>query len=139
VTGTHGAAGRVHVLRLAPGADVRQSLLDWCTIEEVSAACIIGSVGSLSAASLRMAGADTGTCITGDLELITLQGLLSVDGIHLHALVADDAGAIKGGHVLSGCCVRTTLEVVVMEIDGLRMERRHDETTGYQELFPVNC
>jgi predicted DNA-binding protein with PD1-like motif len=35
--------------------------------------------------------------------------------------------------------VRTTLELVIHELGGVRMERRKDPDTGYLELFPVSA
>ena len=37
---------------------------------------------------------------------------LSPDGAHLHGSVADANGEVMGGHVMPGCIVRTTAEVV---------------------------
>ena len=54
----------------------------------------------------------------------------------LHLSIADRDGRILGGHLLDGCLVRTTLEVVMQEIDGVRMLRAKDAETGYEELVP---
>lgn len=43
---------------------------------------------------------------------------------------------MRGGHMLDGCIVRTTLELTIQEIDGIRMPRVKDEETGYDELSP---
>jgi predicted DNA-binding protein with PD1-like motif len=42
-----------------------------------------------------------------------------------------------GGHLLAGCLVRTTLELVVQEVTGVRMMRTPDPATTYDELDPV--
>ena len=127
---------RVHVLRLLPGEDVRGTLTTWCTDQGIAAAVIVSAVGSLSVANLRYGGRSEGSLIAGDLEVCSLSGTLSKHGLHLHLSVADGDGRMSGGHLLSGSLVRTTLELAVQELGGVRLLRRHDERTGYEELVP---
>jgi uncharacterized protein len=127
---------QLHVLRLLPGEDVRGTLEAWCASNAIEAACIVSAVGSVTDAHLRFGGRDEGTSIKGDLEVVALSGTLSRHGLHLHLAVSDATGVTTGGHLMSGTLVRTTLEVVVQEIGGLRLVRRTDERTGYLELFP---
>jgi predicted DNA-binding protein with PD1-like motif len=133
------AAGRpyaLHALRLLPGADVRATLRDWAHQNGLEAAVIVSAVGSLSIAALRFGGRSSAESISGDLEVCALSGTLSRHGLHLHLAVADSEGRMSGGHLLEGSLVRTTLEVVIQEIGGMRFARRRDERTGYDELFP---
>lgn len=39
-----------------------------------------------------------------------------------------------GGHLLEGCLVNTTVELVIISFEDIKMERKYDETTGYKEL-----
>jgi uncharacterized protein len=48
--------------------------------------------------------------------------------------VADAQGSVVGGHVLPGCIVRTTAELLVAWLDGWAFAREHDAATGYDEL-----
>lgn len=133
------AAGRpyaTHVIRLLPGEDVREELTHWALEKGIEAAAITSAVGSLSSAVLRYGGRSEGTRSDGDLEVCALSGTLSRHGLHLHLAIADADGVMRGGHMLYGCTVRTTLELVVQEIGGIRFERRPDERTGHDELFP---
>jgi predicted DNA-binding protein with PD1-like motif len=127
---------QLHVLRLLPGEDVRRSIEDWCTEGSIEAACVVSAVGSVTHAHLRYGGRGEGTMTIGDLEVVALSGTLSRNGCHLHLAVSDATGVTTGGHLLNGTLVRTTLELVVQEIGGLRFLRRHDERTGYDELYP---
>ena len=131
-----GAVGRVHVLRLQPGEDVRTTLRDWVIAQRLEAAAITSAVGSLTHAHLRYAERADGIMTTADLEVLSLSGTLSVHGMHLHLSVGDRDGRMVGGHMLDGCLVRTTLELTVQEIDGVRMPRLKDEQSGYEELSP---
>lgn len=72
--------------------------------------------------------------LSGDLELLTLSGTLSPDGAHLHASVADAQGRVLGGHVLAGCTVRTTAEVVLALLPDWQFSREVDDATGFKEL-----
>lgn len=134
------ASGRpyqIHVLRLQPGEDVRQQLETWCADRSVEAASIVSAVGSLTRATLRYGGQSNGHITTGDLEICSLSGTLSRHGMHIHLSIGDTAGAMLGGHMMPGCVVRTTLELVIHEIGGLRLLRTPDPATGYDELVPT--
>jgi predicted DNA-binding protein with PD1-like motif len=122
----------VHVLRLSPGDDLRASLER--AFAGLSAACIVSAVGSLSNAMLRYADKPGGTETDGPLELLMLSGTLSADGAHLHGSVADAQGAVKGGHIMHGCVVRTTAEVVIALLPGWEFRRELDAATGFKEL-----
>lgn len=127
-------------LRLPPGSDVLAGLDQVVREQALAAAVVVGAVGSLSRAALRYAGRETGTLLTGDLELLMLSGTLGPQGCHLHAAVGDATGAVRGGHVLAGCVVRTTLELVLGIPEDVTFLRRHDPDTGYRELLirPLN-
>ncbi|CAN5121722.1 DNA-binding protein [soil metagenome] len=129
--------GLFHVLRLSPGDDLRaglQSTFGQLQAQGHQAACIVSAVGSLSRAVLRHAAEAQGTVLDEALELITLSGTLSPDGPHLHASVADARGELRGGHVMPGCCVRTTAEIVLALLPGWAFSRAHDGRTGFMEL-----
>ncbi len=129
---------QVHVLRLVPGDDLRMSLeaafADLASKQGIAAACIVSAVGSLSRAVLRYADKPSGSDINAPLELLMLSGTLSADGAHLHASVADDTGEVRGGHLMPGCVVRTTAEVVIALLPGWEFRRELDAATGFNEL-----
>ncbi|RYX96631.1 MAG: DNA-binding protein [Comamonadaceae bacterium] len=127
----------IEVLRLRPGEDLRDVLalvLKPARGDGCEAASVVSAVGSLSRAVLRYAAEPDGTVIEGPLELISLSGTLSPNGVHLHASVADASGRMRGGHVMPGCIVRTTAELVVAMLPGWAFRRAHDPETGYLEL-----
>ena len=126
-----------HVLRLKPGDDLRaalQAAFGELHARGSEAACVISAVGSLSRAVLRYAAEPQGTVLDEPLELITLSGTLSPDGLHLHASVADARGQLRGGHVMPGCRVRTTAEIVLALLPGWAFSRAPDAGTGFSEL-----
>lgn len=131
---------RIEVLRLNPGDDLRGALEAWSRTAAsapiaVQAACVLSAVGSLTRAMLRYADAPAGTRIDGPLELLTLAGTLGTGGVHLHASVADAKGQVLGGHLMPGCNVRTTAEIVLGLLPGQVFDRAHDPVTGFLELL----
>jgi len=122
-------------LRIGAGQDLRAVLDTLVAEHHVEAAFVLQGVGSLSVARLRFAGRAEFTELRGDLEVLTLGGSLSPDGPHLHATVADDDGRVIGGHLGSGCIVRTTAEVLVALLPRHRFRREFDPDTGFDELF----
>lgn len=106
--------------------------------ERVKAGFLVACVGSLSRAVLRMAGAEPGNeqlkSIEEKLEIVSAQGTLSQDGIHVHLSVSDRNGSVFGGHLKEGCLVETTVELVIGESENHMLHRRMDEKTGFKEL-----
>ncbi|MFM7268825.1 MAG: PPC domain-containing DNA-binding protein [Cyanobium sp.] len=125
---------KVMPLRLQPGADLRRALETWMGKQPEQAGCVISAVGSLSVAQLRLAGTGDATAIHGELEILSLSGTLSPDGSHLHIAIADNQGAVMGGHLCAGSLVRTTAELVIGLLPEWQFSRELDPATGYPEL-----
>jgi predicted DNA-binding protein with PD1-like motif len=121
-------------LRLPPGSDLRRSLEEVLAAQAVEAAFVVSGLGSLSHACLRLATAESVHEIPGDLEILTLSGSLARNGSHLHMSVADADGRVMGGHVVYGCVVRTTAEVLIMILPDWSFTRELDPATGCAEL-----
>ncbi len=125
---------KLHILRLVPNDDLRQTLAIEAGRRNIAAGFILSTVGSLSRACLRFADENAARLVGGPLEILSLSGTLSPDGCHLHIAVSDARGAVTGGHVIEGCVIRTTAEIVIGEAPGMAFARVHDGTTGYREL-----
>lgn len=126
--------GEFRALRLDPATDLRRALEQLALRPAAPAMAIVTCCGSLSAARLRPAGADGALELAGPLEILALSGTLSRSGVHLHVAVADAEGATYGGHLLHGCVIYTTAEVVLLELPGMRFSRERDAETGWREL-----
>lgn len=124
----------VLALRLSAGSDIRRDLEALAKSENISAAVVIGAVGSLSQVRLRYANNNDYTELTGKHEIITLSGMLSEEGVHLHMMVADSQGNCKGGHVVYGCQVYTTLELAIALVSEAKFQRVFDQETGFKEF-----
>ena len=121
-------------LRLVPGDDLRASLEAIARSQALSAAFVLQGIGSLSVARLRYAGIDDPAQLTGDFEILTFAGSLSIDGAHLHMSISDRDGRVFGGHVATGCIVRTTAEILHRAAPGAHVLARIRSATGFPEL-----
>ena len=123
-----------HVFRLGPGQDLKAEIQKLVSEKKITAGAIITCVGSLKFACLRMAGESSPSTFSEKFEIVSLVGTVSINGSHLHISLSDSQGKMRGGHLLGGCQVNTTAELVIGEIEGLTFSRETDTTTGYKEL-----
>ncbi|MDM2943807.1 DNA-binding protein [Citrobacter sp. Cm038] len=130
----HSSEARFHALRLLPGQEVFAQLHAFVQQHQLQAAWIAGCTGSLTNIALRYAGREETTLVTGTWEVISLNGTLELTGEHLHLSVSDPQGAMLGGHMMAGCTVRTTLELVIGELTSLAFSRQPCVVSGYDEL-----
>jgi predicted DNA-binding protein with PD1-like motif len=124
-----------HVVRLLPGDDLLLSLRAFAAERGLRAACVLSCVGSTSTTRLRPAGSSDAREFRGKFEIVSLVGTIANDAHHLHMAVADETCAMIGGHLVEGCIVRTTAEIVVGELEDVGFAREHDPRTGFKELF----
>ena len=128
------SALKTYALRLRPGDDLRQQLITFVQAHHILAGTMLTCVGSLTVVTLRLANQEGSAVYRGHFEIVSLVGTLSVNGSHLHLAVADSTGRTIGGHLLDGCRVYTTAEIVLGELPQLEFRRETDATFGYQEL-----
>ncbi len=126
-----------HALRLNPGDDLRQSLLTIAQTRQTQAGFILSAIGSLTQAAIRYADQPNPALLTGRFEILSLNGLFSLHGIHLHMAISDSTGRTIGGHVCDGCLIYTTAEIVYGECTGMVFDRQFDPQTGFIELSIV--
>lgn len=124
----------VHALRLLPGQDLREELQRYVDAHGIEAGCVLSCAGSLTDWCLRFADQPDGARGQGHFEIVALSGTLSSHGSHLHLAIADEQGRTIGGHLLAGCRVYTTAEVVLGESRRHVFTRERDGTTPWEEL-----
>lgn len=120
--------------RLKPGQDLKQSIDSIVKVNNIQAGWINTCVGSLTEYQIRFANQEKGYSDKGHFEIVSLVGTLSVNGSHLHIALSDSTGKTIGGHLLEGCKVYTTVEMVIGTSDQLIFERAEDGTTPWKEL-----
>ncbi|HMR67897.1 MAG TPA: DNA-binding protein [Anaerolineae bacterium] len=124
-----------YALRLHPHQDLKVELDTWARTHEIEAACVVTCVGSLRRAVLRFANQDQATELEDKFEIVSLTGTLSKYGSHYHLSLADGQGRTLGAHLLEGCLIYTTAEIVLGVLPGLSFLRQVDSATGYEELY----
>lgn len=123
-----------HPFRLRPGCDLKQEIQKFVQEHAIQAGCIVTCVGSLARIAVRFANREHATVLDKKMEILALSGTVGVSGVHLHIALADGDGIAIGGHLMDGCLVYTTAEIVIGELPGVVFAREIDTDTGYREL-----
>ena len=122
--------------RLTTGADLKEELRSAVELNGIRAGVLLSVVGSLSRTELRMAGGESTMIIDLPTEIVSGTGTFAPGGaMHVHIAVADKEGRVVGGHLVSGCKIMTTAEIVVGDLsDEWSFERKMDDSTSSLEL-----
>lgn len=121
------------VYRITPEKDLKDEINLFTQKNNIEAGIIICAVGSLSKAVLRMSDENIKE-FKGPLEILSMQGTVSLDGIHAHLSFSDEKGIVRGGHLKNGCKVHTTVELAILKYGGT-FKRKFDVNTGFKELY----
>ena len=128
------ATMQVYSFRLRSGQDLKKELDAFVQQNHVAAGTMVTCVGSLTDVTLRLANQDGPSVWQGHFEIVSLVGTLSTNGSHLHLSVSDSTGQTIGGHLLEGCLIYTTAEIVVGVMPDVIYTREPDPAFGYREL-----
>ena len=124
-----------YTFRLAPGQDLFDSIETIIRERKIEAGCVLSSVGSLTHVTLRFANQDLYSDHEGHFEIVSMTGTISMYGSHLHISVSDGEGKTMGGHLVSGCKIYTTAEIVLATFEDVVYKRELLENdSGYEEL-----
>ena len=125
---------KVYVFRLKPGEDLRKSIEAIVKEKNIEAGWINTCVGSLTDYTIRFANQQEGSRGAGHFEIVSLTGTVSVNGCHLHISISDSEGKTIGGHLLEGCKIYTTAEIVIGSTTAYEFTRKKDGATEWEEL-----
>ncbi len=121
--------------RLKPGQDLFDSIEEFVKQKNIEAGCVLSSVGSLTHATLRLANREFYNEYEGHFEIVSMTGTVSIHGSHIHVAISDGDGVTTGGHLVSGCKIYTTAEIVLAVFDDVVYKRELLENdSGYEEL-----
>jgi hypothetical protein len=123
-----------YTFRLKPGQDLFEEIEAFVQLNQIEAGCILSSVGSLTHATLRLADRDFYTQYEGHFEILSVNGTVSIHGSHLHLAISDGDGKTTGGHLVAGCRIYTTAELVIAEFPEVVYRRELCDMSGYDEL-----
>jgi hypothetical protein len=126
---------KTHTFRLKPAQDLFDSIEEFVKRRNIEAGCVLSCVGSLTHATLRLANRAHYNEYEGPFEIVSMTGTVSIHGSHLHIAISDGDGATLGGHLVSGCKIYTTAEIVIAEFKDVIYKRELLESdSGYEEL-----
>lgn len=123
-----------HALRLLPGQDLFESIQRYVNEQQIEAGWVVTCAGSLTNYNIRFANAPSGSRGSGHFEIVSLSGTLSRNGSHIHISISDSTGKTIGGHLLEGCTIYTTGEIVLQQSSRYRFTREQDGSTPWAEL-----
>lgn len=124
----------VYAIRLKPGDDLQKGILQLVKEKQIRAGWIAAAVGSVTRYSIRFANQPDASKGEGHFEIVSLSGTVSSNGSHLHIAISDSTGATIGGHLMEGCIIYTTAELVIASTDKYEFARAMDGTTPWEEL-----
>ena len=120
--------------RLKPGQDLFNEIEAVVAKQNIEAGCVLSAVGSLTHAALRLANRDYYSEYDGHFEIVSITGTVSIHGSHLHISISDEDGKTIGGHLVPGCKIYTTAEMVLGIFEDVVYKREYAEDSGYEEL-----
>mgnify|MGYP005847990737 CR=1 FL=1 len=123
-----------YAIRLKPGEDLKKSIQAFVDDKGIKAGWIASCAGSLTDYEIRFANRESASKGSGHFEIVSLSGTLSSNGSHLHLSISDGTGRTLGGHLLEGCRVYTTAEIIIQCSPDLEFTREKDGTTDWPEL-----
>lgn len=120
--------------RLKPRQDLFNEIEAVVAERNIEAGCVLSAVGSLTHVTLRLANREYFSEYDGHFEVVSMTGTVSAHGSHLHISISDGDGQTIGGHLVPGCKIYTTAEMVLGIFDDVVYKREHAEDSGYEEL-----
>ena len=132
---------RTLLARLSPGEDILEAL-ETLTLEKKIEGAQISFIGAISSAQLGYFDLESMTyksfSLDEDLEVTSGLGNISrlengTPVVHAHMVVADEHGKSYSGHLMKGCKVSVTIEIVLLEF-AQGVLRKRDEGTGLNLL-----
>ena len=123
-----------YTFRLKSVQDLFDSIESVVHDKQIEAGCVLSGIGSLTYFTVRLADREIPTEYEGHFEIVSLAGLVSIHGSHLHISVSDGDGKTIGGHLVSGCKIYTTAEIVLAKFSNVIYKREFAQDSGYEEL-----
>lgn len=121
--------------RLHRGDDLLLSIRSLAKEHHIPAGVVLSAVGCVSEGRVRDASGVTVREIAEPCEIVSLNGTVSEARCHLHIALSKEDLSTVGGHLVEGCIINTTCELVVGVLDGWKIGVEFDGQTGYDELF----
>ena len=121
--------------RLHRGDDLFKSIQTLAREQHIGAGVVLSAVGCISKGVVRDASGVTLREISEPCEIVSLNGTVSEIRCHLHIALSKEDLSTIGGHLVEGCMINTTCELVLGILDGWHIDTEFDSETGYDELI----
>lgn len=121
-------------VRLHRGDDLLGSIRAVAQSHGIDAAVVLSAVGCISAGRVRDASGVRLREIGEPCEIVSLNGTVSQTRCHLHIALSREDLSTVGGHLVEGCIINTTCELVLGILDGWHFGIEQDAETGYDEI-----
>ena len=125
---------KVYCRRLHRGDDLLAEIRRLAQEEHLEAGVVVSAVGCVSRARIRDASGVHVREVNEHCEIVSLNGTVSAARCHLHIALSKEDLSTVGGHLLPGCIVNTTCELIVAPLRGWRFGTEQDAQTGYDEI-----
>ena len=125
---------KTYAVRLRRGSDLLRSIKEFCVQNAIEAGVVLSGVGCVTRARVRDASGVTIVDIPEHMEIVSLNGTVSQTRCHLHVSFSKKDLSVVGGHLVEGCIINTTCELVIGEMENYVYDVEFDEETGYDEL-----
>jgi predicted DNA-binding protein with PD1-like motif len=131
--------GKVVIARLEPGEDILHSI-EKVAMENKVQSGQLSMIGAVSRIHLgyfdRKENLYKDFKVVEDLEIVSgIGNIAKYDNtliIHAHLVASDETGKCYGGHLLEGCEISVTAELIIIEVPELK--RAVDDLTGLKLL-----
>ena len=120
--------------RLRRGDDLLREVQKMAQEEQLELAVILSAVGCVTKARLRDASGVTIRQIDEPCEIVSATGTVSRKRCHIHVALSKEDLSTVGGHLVEGCLINTTCELVLGVVEGWRCGVEQDDETGYDEI-----
>lgn len=125
---------KTYAVRLRRGADLLQSIEEFCIKNAIKAGVVLSGVGCVTKGRVRDASGITIVDIDEPMEIVSLMGTVSETRCHLHISFSKEDLSVVGGDLVEGCIINTTCELVIGELEDSVYDVEFDVETGYDEL-----
>ncbi len=135
-----GTVGKIHFFRLFEDEDLVEAIRERAEKNGVNAG-ILFVIGTLKDAVLGyyLKGEYKYIRLDEPLEIASCMGNIALDEdgklvVHAHIVVSNEKGEAFGGHLMQNSHIAATAELVIIEADGLKLQRAFDAKTKLKLL-----
>ena len=144
-----GKMDKIIAIRLTPGSDVSAGISEACKKHNIKDGVIISALGSWRKVTFcnpidlpnGKKGYGDPRVLEGNFEVLSLSGIICHDQDgnvtpHTHLVVCDEKGNAFGGHMVPGCEILLTTDIIIGSFTGIEMGYSFDQELGVPVFAP---